>query len=244
MAGQFPKSRLHGTWIAISSSLFVSQFWSSDTKGLLHARRLIYSIGNSSMKRLLPAASTSRMSIPSSDSPRSRGMALVLAAVLIVLFLSGCYDGQEDSYSTKTEVVRVTSPNGQFDAVLAVYTYGPPAGGGVDSNVYIVRKGAPTFYKAGREVFSADPMTCGKLIWKRDHLLEIHYDIAYIHNFRNTWGSHEIENTGSTGERDFEIEIQLVPSSDSSALRLDGSFRHLGYQSDLENCLVDPKKPK
>jgi len=171
-------------------------------------------------------------------------MALALAAVLSVLFLSGCYDGPQDSYSAKTEVMRVTSPNGEFDAVLAVYIYGPPAGGGVDSNVFIVRKGAPTFYKAGREVFSADPMTCGKLIWKRDHLLEIHYDIAYIHSFRNTWSLSEIENVGSTGERDFEVELQLVPSSDSSALKLDGSFRSMGYQSDLENCIAAPNKPK
>jgi hypothetical protein len=207
---------------------------------------LIRTIDNSSVKMLLPLASTStsRIPIPSFEPPRSGRVALALSAVLSVLFLFGCYDVPEDSYSKKTEDMRVTSPDGQFDAVLATYIYGPAAGGGVDSNVYIVRIGAPTFYKAGREVFSADPMTCGKLVWRRDHLLEIHYDIAYIHNFRNTWGSHEIENVGSTGERDFEVEIQLVPFSDSSALRLDGSSRHMGYQSDLENCVVDPSKSK
>jgi hypothetical protein len=140
--------------------------------------------------------------------------------------------------------MRITSPNGDFDAVLATYIYGPAAGGGVDSNVYIVRKGARTFYKTGREVFSADPMTCGKLVWRRDHLLEIHYDIAYIHNFRNTWGLYEIENFGNTDSRNFNVEIKLVPSSDSSALKIDGSFRFLGFQSDLENCFVDPNKPK
>jgi hypothetical protein len=203
-------------------------------------------IDNSIVKILLPLTSTSisRIPISSSDPPRSGRIVLALCAVLSVLFLFGCYDGPEDSYSKKTENMRVTSLDGQFDAVLATYIYGPAAGGGVDSNVYIVRKGAPVFYKTGREVFSADPMTCGKLVWRRDHLLEIHYDIAYIHNFRNTWGSHEIENVGSTGERDFEVEIQLVPSSDSSALELGGSFRSLGFQSDLENCIADPNKPK
>jgi hypothetical protein len=197
------------------------------------------------MKRLFPVAptSTSRISIPSFDSPRSRGIALALAAVLSVLFLSGCPDGPEDSYSKRVEDMRVTSPNGEFDAVLATYIYGPAAGGGVDSNVYIVRKGAPTFYKAGREIFSADPMTCGKLVWRRDHLLEIHYDMAYIHSFRNTWSLSEIENVGSTGERDFEVEIQLMPSSDSSALEPDGSFRYIGY-SDIEKCFGDPNKSK
>jgi hypothetical protein len=197
------------------------------------------------MKRVLPVApaSTSRISTPSFDCPRSRGIALALAAVLSVVFLSGCSDGPEDSYSKKIEDMRVTSPNGEYDAVLATYIYGPAAGGGVDSNVYIVQKGAPTFYKAGREVFSADPMTCGKLVWKRDRLLEIHYDIAAIHSFRNTWGRHEIKDVGSTGSRDFEVEIQLVPSSDSSALKLDGSFRFMGYQSDHENCIAAPNKP-
>jgi hypothetical protein len=106
--------------------------------------------------------------------------------------------------------------------------YGPAAGGGVDSNVYIVRNGSPVYTKAGREVFSADPMTGGKLVWKRDHLLEIHYDIANIHRFRNTWGLWEIEDVGSTGERNFEVEIELVPVSDSSILKPDGSYRHWG----------------
>ena len=169
-------------------------------------------------------------------------MVFALCALLGILFLSGC--GDEDSYSKKTENMRVTSPNGQLDAVLATYIYGPAAGGGVDSNVYIVRKGAPTFYKAGREVFSADPMSCGKLVWKRDHLLEIHYDIASIHEFRNTWGLYEIENVGSTGSRNFEVEIELVPSSDSSALKLDGSYRSLGDPSYIENCNAVPDRQK
>jgi len=54
----------------------------------------------------------------------------------------------------------------------------------VDSNVYIVRKGAPVEMREEREVFSADPMTGAELVWKRDHLLEIHYDIAEIHSVR------------------------------------------------------------
>jgi len=72
--------------------------------------------------------------------------------------------------------------------------------------------------KAGTEIFSADPMSGGNLVWKRDHLLEIHYDVGYIHIFRNLWGLHEIEDTGTTGERDIEIEIRLMPTSDSSLI--------------------------
>jgi hypothetical protein len=108
--------------------------------------------------------------------------------------------------------------------------------GGVDSNVYIVRKGAPTYYKAGLAVFSADPMNCGKLVWKRDHLLEIHYELAYIHEFRNSWSLSEVENVGSAGERDFQVEIQLVPASDSSALKPDGEFRRLGGETITPGC--------
>lgn len=105
--------------------------------------------------------------------------------------------------------------------------YGPAAGGGVDSNVYIVPRGTPVDMKRGREVFSADPMSHGDLIWKGDHFLEIHYDVAYIHEFRNTWGLYEVEDVGTDGKRDYEVEISLSPNSDSSALKPDGSFRHV-----------------
>jgi hypothetical protein len=132
----------------------------------------------------------------------------------------------EDAFTKSSELTRVTSPNGQLDAVLVTYAYGPAAGGGVDFNVYIVPKGLPVHIKAGREVFSADPMTGGQLVWRREHLLEIQYDMAYIHAFRNLWGLYELEDTGSKGERDYEVEIRLMPASDSSALKPDGSFRH------------------
>ena len=157
--------------------------------------------------------------------------AVTAFSAVAILFASGCGDRavpHEDAFSKSSELMRVTSPNGQLDAVLVTYIYGPPAGGGVDFNVYIVPKGLPVHIKAGREVFSADPMTGGQLVWKRDHLLEIHYDIADIHGFRNLWGLHELMDTGSRGERDYEVEIQLMPTSASSALKTDGSFR---YQS-------------
>ena len=155
-------------------------------------------------------------------------LAIATSLVLSVFFLSACGD-------RLTEHRRVTSPNGQLDAVLVIDMYGGAAGG-VDSNVYIVPKGAPVHAKPGSEVFSADPMSCGELVWKRDHLLEIHYNIAYIHHFRNTWGLDEVENVGSTGERDYEVEIRLMPASDSSALQPDGSFRHIGNEPLSANC--------
>jgi hypothetical protein len=55
---------------------------------------------------------------------------------------------------------------------------------------------------------SADPFTGAKLVWKQDHLLQIQYDVAHIEQFRNLWGLWEVENAGSTGERNFEVEIR------------------------------------
>lgn len=132
--------------------------------------------------------------------------------------------------------MRVTSPSGRFDAVLITDIYGPAAGGGVDSNVYIVLKGAPAPKGQRREIFSADPFSHGNLVWKNDHQLRIHYDIAEIHEFTNLWGSYGV---GDSGESDFEIEIRLVPDSDWSALTPDGAFRELGYENKQSTSPID-----
>jgi hypothetical protein len=124
------------------------------------------------------------------------------------------------------EVSRVTSPNGQLDAVLTEDFYGGAVGGGIDSEVNIVRKGAPVKFDTKYTILQADPFTKAKLVWKQDHLLEIHYDVAHIERFRNLWGLHEIEDVGSIGEHDFDVEIRLEPLADFSILAPDGSFRH------------------
>lgn len=124
-----------------------------------------------------------------------------------------------------TELSRVTSPDGQLDAVLTQELYGGTIGG-VDSEVFIVRKGAPVKPDTAETILQADPFTRAKLVWKQDHLLQISYDVAHISRFRNLWGLHEIENVGSTGERDFDVEIRLEPLGESSILAPDGSFRH------------------
>jgi hypothetical protein len=151
----------------------------------------------------------------------------VVVTLLGIFLVVGC-DHDSRPNGNGSELMRVTSPNGNLDAVLMMYMYGGAVGGGIDSNVYIVRKGAPVIAKPGREVLSADPMTGGHFVWKRDHLLEIHYDIASIHRFRNLWGLNEIENVGDMGQRDFDVEIQLMPASDASVLKPDGSFRLVG----------------
>jgi hypothetical protein len=114
-----------------------------------------------------------------------------------------------------------------LDAVFLQDFYGGAVGGGVESDVYIVRKGAPVKRDSARKILQADPFTGAKLIWKQDHLLQIQYDVAHIEQFRNLWGLWEIENVGSTGEHDFEVEIRLEPlAADFSILTPNGSYRH------------------
>ena len=148
----------------------------------------------------------------------------------MILILAACQEPDDpvphsNWYSESHEVMRVTSPNGQLDAVLVTYEYGGAAGGGVNSNVYIVLKGTPVRIKSGHPVFSADPMTGGNLVWKGDYFLDIHYDVADIHYFRNDWGLYEVEKVGSTGEGNYEVEIRLVPASVTSLLTPTGDFR-------------------
>jgi hypothetical protein len=157
--------------------------------------------------------------------PRFRALLLGLAFFSFAV-LTACYrQSVPRTAPAVTELSRVTSPNEQLDAVLTQDLYGGAVGGGVDSEVYIVRKGAPVKLGTAYAILKADPFTQAKLVWKQEHLLQIYYDVANIQRFRNLWDLHEVENAGSTGERDFGVEIRLEPLSDSSILA-DGSFRH------------------
>ena len=153
---------------------------------------------------------------------------LLLCAVATLSCLVSC-DGAERNAGNilpGTEKSRVTSPNGKLDAVLVEDLYGPAAGGGVDSIVYITPKGTALRSKTAYEVFRADPLRGGSLVWKANHLLDIRYDIADIHEFRNLCGLHEIQDVGSGGEHDFLVEVRLAPSSpDFSLLTPDGDFK-------------------
>jgi hypothetical protein len=159
------------------------------------------------------------------------GTSKLLAFLGVALcFLGACKETatpDRNVFSTSAEQLRVTSPNGHLDAVLVRDPYGGAIGGGVHWNVYIVLKGSPVSMSVAHEVFQADPFSGGNLIWKREHLLEIHYDIAKIEEFRNLWGLHEVEDVGNRGEGDYEVEIRLVPSSEEfSILTPDGALRH------------------
>ena len=128
--------------------------------------------------------------------------------------------------SEGTEQTRVTSPDGQFDAVLTLFMYGGGPGG-IDWNVSIVRRGVVV--RSGlHPVFSSSKMGDGKLLWKQPRLLEIQYDVADIDQFRNVWCSAEVEDVGGYGQRDYCVEVRLAPTApDFSALTPQGAFRQL-----------------
>jgi hypothetical protein len=162
---------------------------------------------------------------------RRRGIAIMLA-LCVGAPLCSCSAPDDRAFTDSrvsfaaAEQARVTSPSGQLDAVLVSDPYGPAAGGGVNWNVYITTKGTPIHMKTAHEFFQADPLTGGQLVWKGNHLLEVHYDIADIHEFRNLWSLDEIKDAGSNGDHEYFVEIRLVPiSPDFSLLTPYGSFR-------------------
>lgn len=166
------------------------------------------------------------------SSTKFPNIALSFALIFCYVgFLTGCRSTHD---SKVVEQSRVTSPNGLLDAVFLQDFYGGAVSGGIDSQVYIVRKGAPVKLDTTHMVLQADPLTNAKLVWKQDHLLQIYYDVANIGRFRNLWGLHEVESVGSTGEHDFDVEIRLEPLSEFSILGPDGSFR----QQLLNRCAV------
>jgi hypothetical protein len=140
-------------------------------------------------------------------------------------FSAACQSAHNSSHVV--EQSRITSPDGKLDAVFLQSFYGGALGGGVESDVYIVRKGVPVKMDSARRILQAEPFTGATLVWKQDHLLQIQYDIAHIEQFRNLWGLWEIENVGSAGEHDFEVEIRLAPlTGDFSLLTPGGSYRN------------------
>jgi hypothetical protein len=92
--------------------------------------------------------------------------------------------------------------------------------------VYIVAKGNVAGGRHTQPVIRAGTLRNQNLTWSQAHLLDFHYDVAHIKEFRNLWALDEIQDVGSLGERDYLVEIRLVPSSpEFSLLTPDGGFR-------------------
>lgn len=143
---------------------------------------------------------------------------------IIALFLVGCEAGHTVTASSYSEEARATSPNGQLDAVL-IRTDGGGAAGGWEWYIFIVIKGRPVDISHSRSVFNAGTLTDCKLVWVHANLLEIHYDIASINEFRNIWALSEAEHGRNASSSDYFVEVKLTPTSEFSVLTSDGSFR-------------------
>jgi hypothetical protein len=161
---------------------------------------------------------------------RARLAALfVCIAIYLLSNLISCTESGKKSTSKVflgSEEARVTSPNGQLDAVI-IREDGGGAAGGWEWYVYIVGKGSRVDEGKLHPVFNAGTLTGEKLVWHQDHLLEIYYDVADINQFRNLWGSYEIDGKGASEPRSYtKVEIRLVPSQpDFSLLGPYGEFR-------------------
>ena len=143
----------------------------------------------------------------------------------VVWFLGGCGLLIPRDLPRNTEELRVTSPNGELDAVL-VRDETPGGGmGNFEWNLYIVLNGKPV-RSTYRDILFASTLQGERIAWVRDHLLEIRYDVAEIDEFRNLWRLDEVQRVGSLGEGDYYVEIRLAPSSpDFSLLTSTGSFK-------------------
>jgi hypothetical protein len=114
------------------------------------------------------------------------------------------------------EAVRVTSPDGKLDAVLIEDNSGGTLGG-IFWCLYVVPKGEGAPKDDTKRLFYADELTMGAVVWKKAHLIEIHYDKASIMHFRNV---------STTSENGLEyVELRLVPSSEYSLMTPEGGWR-------------------
>ena len=128
-----------------------------------------------------------------------RGARIAFCVAVAVCVVFGCKGGLRREATVGNEQARITSPSGQLDAVL-VRDDGGGAAGGWEWYIYIVAKGSPVDQANDHAIFNAGTLTDGKIVWRQEHLLEIHYAMAYINQFRNIWGTSEIHKGESTGE--------------------------------------------
>lgn len=165
-------------------------------------------------------------------TPKLRGLALALVGFSLGIGTS--YFGPRlldrlpfpgSARYHRAEEMRVTSPTGNLDAVIVRQAWGGAAGG-FEWRVFIVPKGKPAPSDDSHALFEAGTLAGEKLVWNQPHLLEIHFDVAEIEQFRNYWGLYEVQDVGSTGEHNYGVEIRLVPASpDFSLMTPEGGFR-------------------
>jgi hypothetical protein len=158
-----------------------------------------------------------------------RILATSVAVCLIpgLFFLEGCEEPVEKNgvFLASAEEMRIPCPENGLDAVVIREAYGGAAGGH-EWYVFINTKGSPIPADYNKTVLHAPTLTGEKLVWRDPHLLEVHYDIAHIEQFRNLWSLDEVRKVDSAGESDYFVEIRLEPSSENfSLLNPGGKFK-------------------
>ena len=91
--------------------------------------------------------------------------------------------------TNQKEVLRVTSPDGQVDAVFVEPRFSALG----DSALYIVPKEEPVPARGPQlraSIFKEPP----DLVWTRSHLLQVNYRSGCISGFTNLWHSYDLDN--------------------------------------------------
>jgi len=107
------------------------------------------------------------------------------------------------------EAARTTSPDGTVDAVTEVIECGAPCSSTYAVSVVPRGDAAPT--DAAQRIFVADDVVNRRVQWKELHLLDISYDKAFIHSFRNV--TYPLGRAGNVESWRYAVEIHLSPSS-------------------------------
>jgi hypothetical protein len=130
---------------------------------------------------------------------------------LILILTSGCEPPGISSKWEYQELFRLPSPDSLVEAVLI------SGNGGATTRlvfqVYIIDAGAKLDVKSDdNAVFTADYTNNVRMNWKANRLLEISYEEARIHNFKNFWEPLNPEKAGLV------VEIRLKPDKDDFSL--------------------------
>jgi len=117
------------------------------------------------------------------------------------------------------EIARATSPDGTVDAVMEGIECGAPCSSGY--SVSVVPKGGPPPKDTVQQVFVADDVVNAQIRWNEPHLLDISYDKAFIHSFRNV--TYPLGRPGNVESWRYAVEIHLSPSSARFSYLPDGN---------------------
>lgn len=108
-----------------------------------------------------------------------------------------------------TEVARVSSPDGTLDAVTERVNCGAPCS--ATYTVSVVPKGSVAEKNPTLQIFLADDVVNPQVRWREPNLVDIAYDKAFIHSFRNV--VYPFGQPGNIESWRYAVEIHLAPSS-------------------------------